>query len=154
MFALNLMADRSGAFREIHRVVRRGGCAVVGTPASLTRAPAFADVLAIVRTAIPDFEFDGELPLSEAADLQRAMVLAGFPHVDVQTVTSSFQYPSVSVLWSIASRAVAPVVVAREAMGEARWSGAAAEIVAGLSRRFGPGPHAIELSVNLARAHK
>jgi SAM-dependent methyltransferase len=154
MFALNLMADRGAAFREIYRVVRPSGRAVVGTPASMTRAPAFAEVLAIVRAVIPDFGFDGDLPLSEPAELHREMSAAGFAEVRVQTVTRSFTYPSLTAIWSAAGRAAAPIVVAREAMGEERWAGASAEILRGLERRFGNGPHTIDMTVNLAEARK
>jgi SAM-dependent methyltransferase len=154
MFALNLMADRAAAFREIHRVVRRGGRAVVGTPGPMTGSGAFADVLDIVRRAIPDLAFDGELPLCDPAELHHEMSAAGFAQVDVRRLVRSFAYPSVAALWATAGRAAAPIVVAREAMGEARWSRVSDEILRGLERRFGKGPQEVELTVNLALAVK
>jgi hypothetical protein len=50
----------------------------------------------------------------------------------------------------MASRAAAPVVVAREEMAEQRWSRAAIEVREGLERRFGAGPQELDLTVNLA----
>ena len=152
MFALNLMADRGAAFREIRRVVRPGGRVVVGTPAALSRAPAFAELLEILRAVLPDLAFDGDLPLTEPDELQREMIAAGFPGVTVQQITRSFEHASLTALWSAASRAGAPIVVAREAMGEERWARASEEILRRLERRFGAGPHAVTLTANLAQA--
>jgi hypothetical protein len=58
------------------------------------------------------------------------------------------------VLWAIASRAGAPVVVVRAETPEDEWSRASERIVRDLERRFGSGPQRVELSVNLAHARK
>jgi hypothetical protein len=134
--------------------VRGGGRAVVGTPASMTSSPAFAEVLAILREGIPDLGFDGDLPLAEPAELRREMSVSGFADVDVRTITRSFTFRSLAAIWSIASRAAAPIVFAREAMGEERWSDASEEVARRLAQRFGAGPHQIDLTVNLASARK
>ena len=154
MFALNLVADRAAAFREIRRVMRPSGRAVVGTPTSMAGLPAFAEVLEIVESAIPELGFDGRFPLAELDDLRREMSAAGFVEVDVLRVTRSFGYSSLAAIWSTATRAMAPIVVAREAMGEERWCRVSEEILRRLAQRFGTGPHAIEFTVNLARARK
>lgn len=154
MFALNLVADRGAAFREIRRVVRGAGRAVVGTPASMSGAPAFAEVHDIVHRAIPELDFDGDFPLSEPDDLRREMTAAGFTEVEVRRITRSHAYPSVASIWAMASRAAAPVVVARDAIGEARWARASEEIVRALEERFGRGPREIDLTVNLALARR
>lgn len=154
MFALNLIADRDAAFREIHRVVREGGRAVVGTPGSMTRSSAFIDARDIIRRAIPDLDFEGDFPLASPRDLQAEMTAAGFPDVEIRRVVRTFAYLSVATLWSIATRAAAPIVVAREAMGPDAWAHAEREIAQGLERRFGSGPQEIEVTVNLALARK
>jgi SAM-dependent methyltransferase len=154
MFALNLVADRGAAFHEIHRVLRGGGRAVLGTPSLLTHTTAFEDLRDIIRRALPGFDFDGELPLSHPAELQEELSAAGFAEVCVREDTHSFTYPSLAALWTIATRAAAPIVVAREALEEARWSRASEEILRGLEQRFGAGPQSIEITVNLARALK
>jgi SAM-dependent methyltransferase len=154
MFALNLVADRGAAFREIHRVVRSGGSAVVGTPTSMRRSPLFAEALDIVRGALPDLDFDGDFPLTEPAELHREMSAAGFADVDVQVVTRSFTYPSLTMIWATASRAAAPLVVVREAMGEERWARASDAILRRLERRFGAGQQTLAMAANLAHARK
>jgi SAM-dependent methyltransferase len=154
MFALNLVARRGAAFGEIHRVLRKGGRAVVGTPASMTKAPAFADVRDILRRALPDLDLSLDLPLSESADLKSEMSDAGFADVRVEPITRSFTYPSVKALWEVASRAGAPLVLARETMPEQRWACVSGEIVRGLEQRFGRGPQTIDVAVNLAHARK
>jgi ubiquinone/menaquinone biosynthesis C-methylase UbiE len=154
MFALNLMANRDAAFREILRVLRMGGRAVVGTPADVTRAPAFADVRDIVRRALPLLDLEIDLPLAEPSALLAEMTAAGFAHVEVHRVTRSFTYPSVGALWAMATRAAAPVVLLRTATPEAEWSRATEAIVRDLEQRFGSGPQPVELAVNLAHARK
>ena len=154
MFALNLMANRGAAFREILRVLRMGGRAVVGTPGDLTQAPAFAEIRDIVWRALPQLDLKIDLPLAEPSALMDEMVAAGFANVEVRRVTRSFTYPSVGVLWAIASRAAAPVVLVRSVTSEADWSRASETIVRDLQRRFGSGRQPVELSVNLAHAAK
>jgi hypothetical protein len=82
------------------------------------------------------------------------MSAAGFADVGVQQVTRSFAFPSLDTIWSVASRAVAPIVIAREAMGEERWSRASEEIAGRLAQRFGRGPQRIDVTVNLGLARK
>jgi SAM-dependent methyltransferase len=154
MFALNLMANRDAAFREILRVLRMGGRAVVGTPMNVARAPAFADVRDIVRRALPQLDLELDLPLTEPSELRAEMVAAGFANVEVRRVAHSFTYPSVGALWAIAARAGAPVVVARAATPDDEWSRATETIVHDLEQRFGSGPQRVELAVNLAHASK
>lgn len=154
MFALNLISRRDAAFREILRVLRMDGRAVVGTPGDLTRAPAFVEVRDIVHHALPQLDLQMDLPLAEPSALLDEMVAAGFASVDVRRVTRWFTYPSVRALWTIAARAGAPVVLARAAMPEAEWSRAAETIVRELESHFGSGSQRLELSVNLAHARK
>jgi SAM-dependent methyltransferase len=154
MFAVNLMTDRAAACREMLRVLRQGGRAVIGTPASWTKAPAFADIRDIVNRSLPEVELDLDLPLAEPADLEREMSDAGFARVVVRTVSRSFVFASVGAVWGIASRAAAPLVLARDAMDAERWSRASDGVVRGLEQRFGMAPQEIEIRVNLARGAK
>jgi hypothetical protein len=154
MFALNLVADRAAAFREIHRVLRPGGRAVVGTPTALQKTAAFGVIRDVLLRTLPDLDLDIDLPLAEPEDLRSEMSAAGLADVQVSTVARSFEFPSVASLWAIASRAAAPIVVARDAMGEERWSRASDAIARGLEERFGSGAQPVELSVNLARARR
>jgi hypothetical protein len=82
------------------------------------------------------------------------MSAAGFADVDVSTIARSFTFPSVASQWAIAGRAGAPMVVARDAVGEERWVRASEQIVCGLEQRFGAGAQRVELMVNLARASR
>jgi SAM-dependent methyltransferase len=154
MFALNLVTDRAAAFREIRRVVRHEGRAVIGTPASLTKSPGFAVIHDILCATLPDLVFDGDLPLSEPSELRDEMSLAGFAEVDVQQVPHPIAYPSLAAMWDAASRAAAPIVLARATIGEQGWTRASAKIVHDLEARFGTGPQALNIVANLARARK
>jgi ubiquinone/menaquinone biosynthesis C-methylase UbiE len=154
MFALNLVADRGAAFREIRRVLRAGGRAVVGTPADLSKAPAFAEVRDVVHRALPQLDLQMDIPLTEPSELEREMLAAGFRRIAVGRATRGFTYPSIAALWAIASRGGAPVVLARAAMPADAWARASEQIVRELEQRFGPGPQRVEISVNLARGGK
>lgn len=155
MFALNLVADRAAAFRELFRVTRAGGRAVVGTPGAMMRSPAFVEVLDILRRALPDFAFDErDLPLSDPAELLDETAAGGFAEVGVREVVHAFELPSVAAMWSVAERAVAPIVLAREAIGDARWRTVSTTIVSELERAFGTSPKSFDVRVNLALARK
>jgi ubiquinone/menaquinone biosynthesis C-methylase UbiE len=152
MFALNLVADRAAAFREIHRVVRPSGRVVIATPGSIHRKPGFAEARDILCRALPSLDIDIDLPLSEPDDLERELATAGFRDIATRTSTRSMRSGSIATIWAMASRAGAPIVLARESMGKERWARASRRIVKELEERFGAGPYAIEIEVNLAVA--
>jgi SAM-dependent methyltransferase len=154
MFALNLVADRAAAFREIRRVVRPDGRAVVGTPASLAAEPAFARVRFILEKHLPNLAFDGELPLGNVEELRGEMTRAGFTTIEMERISRPVRYPSLAAMWEVGGRAAAPIVVARAEMGEERWAPASIAILRDLQEAFGAGPQTIELLVNIARGRK
>jgi SAM-dependent methyltransferase len=154
MFALNLITDRAAALREIRRVLRREGRAVIGTPASVHKAPAFAAVRDIVGAHIADLAFDGDLPLGELEELRGELLHAEFTMVEAEQVSHRIAYPSLAAMWEASTRAAAPIVLAREQMGEDRWAPTSVAILRDLEAHFGAGPQAIEMTVNLARARK
>jgi ubiquinone/menaquinone biosynthesis C-methylase UbiE len=154
MFAFNLIANRAAAFRELHRVLRRGGRAVVGTPTSFRSKPGFAEIRAIIQRALPELDLDYDLPLDQPAELLREMIEAGFVEVEAKTLERSFGFRSIADAWGTASRAGAPIAALRETIGDERWSRASEVIVRDLERRFGAGPQSVEMSVNVARGRK
>jgi SAM-dependent methyltransferase len=152
MFALNLMCDRGKALREILRVLKPNGRAVFATPTTMPRLAVFQEIRAIIRRAIPELDIQLALPLSEPEELEREVRAAGFSQVIVEIDQRAFAFPSIDALWDIATRAGAPLVLARESMSADAWDSAAEEIVAALKRRFGEGPQSLEVAVNLAIA--
>jgi SAM-dependent methyltransferase len=152
MFALNLIPDRVKAFREIRRVVRRTGRAVVGTPAAFPRGTGFTAARDAIRLEMPSLDLDVEIPLADPEELARELTKAGFGAVQTKTSTRTIEFSSIAVMWSAGSRAAAPLVVARDAVSEEDWAQASEAILRRLEALFGAGPHALDITVNIALA--
>jgi SAM-dependent methyltransferase len=138
MFGLMFFPDRAAGLRELHRVLRPGGRAVVASWAPFEGA--FAAVMESLRQHLPGLPFGaGKAPLGSAEEITAEMRAAGFASVAVHPRMHVLPQPSLDAFWQSVQRTTAPVVLLRQRLGEAGWAKVAAGVHADLERQFGSG---------------
>ena len=139
MVGLIFFPDRAAGFRELHRVLRSGGRAVVSSIASI-EGP-FALVLDGIHALLPSLPIaEGKMPLSDPEEFTREMSAAGFHEVTIHTVTHLVTTPSLTEFWENTQRSAAPVALLRRKLGEGRWSEVATGVLDQLHKTLGDGP--------------
>ncbi len=147
MFALTFFPDRGRGLQELLRVLKPGARAVVGSWVAMDRMPVLADVYEVLGTALPG---RADRPLCNAEELRSEMAAAGFREVVVREVTHAIEVPSADEFWRTLERSTPPIHVAREQLGEERWSEVHRRITDLLRSRWGTGPQRLPMIANLA----
>jgi SAM-dependent methyltransferase len=152
MFGLMFFPDRAKGFAELRRVLRPGARAVVASWIPLDTVPVMAAVFgalgeAVAATGAP--AGPKEMPLSRAEACLSEMS-AAFDQVEVRQVTHAEGYPSGEALWQSLQRTMAPLVLMRQNLGEARWAPIGESARAAVLRAAGPGPVEVSFTAFLS----
>ena len=150
MFGLIFFPDRGVGLRELARVLRPGGRALVASWPPSERIPVFKALFAAMRAALPDSKFgEGPTALGTADDFRTEMGASGLSAVEVHEHVVVTGTAAPKTFWESFSRGGAPAVLMRRKMGEERFAEFSARVVARLEAALGTEPMEIRLTALL-----
>jgi SAM-dependent methyltransferase len=138
MFGLMFFPDRAAGLREMRRVLRPGGRAIVSSWVPFDGP--FGELLKTARELIPGLPLGGgRPPLADPDEIRGELAAAGFASVAVETVTHQLTAPSFDAFWDSMERTNAPLVLLKHRLGP-RWAELAPKIRARVRTTLGDGP--------------
>jgi SAM-dependent methyltransferase len=138
MFGLMFFPDRGAGLREMKRVLKPGGRAVISS-----WIPFDGPFGVLMKTAgefIPGLPSGGVLPLADEDSIRGEMTDAGLTNVAVHQATQQLQASSFDAFWNSMERTNAPLVLIKHRVGADRWTELAPKIRERVRGTLGDGP--------------
>jgi ubiquinone/menaquinone biosynthesis C-methylase UbiE len=145
MFGLIFFPSRSKGFREMHRILKNNGRALVSSWAPTERVPLLDAMFRSIKEQLPGLPFGGgKAPLGEKDEFYIEMNNAGFQDIEIHSMSHKATISSMEIFWSSNCRGSAPLVLLRKNLGEERWKDFSDSVLARLQEQFGEGQQALE----------
>jgi SAM-dependent methyltransferase len=90
---LQFVPERAVALREMRRVLRAGGCAVVSCWSAIEHHPLSCAIAGLLERHTGQPHMDAPFSLSDAEELRRLFETAGFVDITIDAVTRAVRFP-------------------------------------------------------------
>ena len=145
MFGLIFFPSRSKGFREMHRILKNGGRALVSSWTPTERVPLLDAMFRSIKEQLPGLPFGGgKAPLGEKDEFYIEMNNAGFQDIEIHSMLHRATIPTMEAFWNSNCRGSAPLVLLRKNLGEDRWKDFSEAVLARLQEQFGEGQQTLE----------
>jgi SAM-dependent methyltransferase len=138
MFGLMFFPDRAAGLREMKRVLKPGGRAVVGS--WIPFEGPFGVLFKTASEIIPGLPSGGDFALADEASIESELVAAGLSNVAVHRVPQELKAQSFDAFWNSMQRTNAPLVLIQHRVGPERWSQLGPRIRERVAATLGDGP--------------
>jgi ubiquinone/menaquinone biosynthesis C-methylase UbiE len=138
MFGLMFFADRAAGLREMKRVLKPGGRAVVSSWIPFDGP--FGVLLRTASELIPGLPSGGDLALADEDSIRRELTEAGVSNVAVHRVAQELKAASFDTFWDSMERTNAPLVMIKHRLGPERWASLGPKIRERVGATLGDGP--------------
>jgi len=139
MFGFMFFPDRMRAFRELCRVLRPGGRALVATWAPIERRPLMKVGFDSLAEALPGLPPLTKGDLQQSDECVREMTGGGFRDVAAQVFTASMHVDSAEHYLRVMERAGGPFLALKKKLGADAWAQVEARLLDAVRRRIPEG---------------
>jgi SAM-dependent methyltransferase len=138
MFGLMFFPDRAAGLREMKRVLKPGGRAVVSSWIPFDGP--FGVMFKAASEVIPGLPGGGDMALADEDSIVRELSAAGLTSVAVHRIPQELKAPSFDAFWELMQRTNAPLVLIQHRVGAERWRELGPQIRARIAATLGDGP--------------
>jgi ubiquinone/menaquinone biosynthesis C-methylase UbiE len=138
MFGLMFFPDRAAGLREMKRVLKPGGRAVISSWIPFDGP--FGVLFNAASELIPGLPTSGGFALSDEDSIRRELTEAGLASAAVHRATQELKAPSFDAFWSSMQRTNAPLVLIQHRLGAERWREIAPKLRERVAATLGDGP--------------